>query len=147
MKINISNATTSNLEEIFNLQKDYEHILISKDSLKEDLNNTSCVYYIATDDSNNVIGAIGGTILVDHMDISIVITRKDYVGKGIASLLLNELISYCRKNNIEKIFLEVRTSNIPAIKLYEKVGFEKISTRQNYYPDNNEDALIYMLEI
>lgn len=147
MKINISNASISNLDEIFNLQNDYSHTLISKDNLKDDLNSSSCIYYIAADDNNNVIGAIGGTVLVDHIDISIVITKKEYLGNGVASSLLNQLLSYCKKENIEKVFLEVRQSNIPAIKLYEKIGFEKISIRKKYYADNNEDALIYMLEI
>ena len=39
--------------------------------------------------------------------------------------------------------LEVRDSNIIAIKFYEKRGFKKISVRKNYYQDTHEDAIIY----
>ena len=42
--------------------------------------------------------------------------------------------------------LEVRNSNIPAQKLYEKHGFKQITIRKNYY-DNSEDALIYEKEL
>ncbi len=44
------------------------------------------------------------------------------------------------------ITLEVRVSNLPAIKLYEKYGFKSLGTRKGYYQDNNEDALIMWTE-
>ena len=43
---------------------------------------------------------------------------------------------------IEKIFLEVRVSNIPAISLYEKMGFESLGVRKNFYEHPQEDASI-----
>ena len=147
MNYNIRKATVNDLNAILYLQNEYEHSLISSTSLKDDLKNSLCIYFVALDNENNIIGVIGGTILVDHLDISIVITKKNLVKKGIASVLLNRLIDSCKKKNIEKIFLEVRSSNLPAINLYEKFNFIKISTRKNYYTDTNEDALIYMLEL
>ena len=147
MNYNIRQADINDLNGIHVLQNEYEHTLISLSSLKDDLQNDLCIYFVALDNGSSIIGAIGGTILVDHLDISIVITKKDFIGKGIASSLLSNLINYCKEQNIEKIFLEVRQSNLPAINLYEKFNFTKISTRKNYYTDTNEDALIYMLEI
>lgn len=145
MNYKIRKATILDLDEIYNIQLDYEHLIISKNSLKDDLNNNICIYFVCLDENQNIVGAIGGTILVDHIDISIVITKKENTKKGIASYLLNELIQYSQKNHIEKIFLEVRCSNTPAINLYLKFKFDQISTRKNYY-DNSEDALIYMLK-
>ena len=146
MNYNIRKATISDLEGISNLQKDYEHILITENSLKSDLTNDRAIYFIATNNSD-ILGCIGGLILVDHADISIVITNKQYVKNGIAYSLLKTFIEYCKENNIEQIFLEVRSSNTAAIQLYEKSGFNKIHTRKNYYNDNNEDALIYIKNI
>ena len=45
----------------------------------------------------------------------------------------------------EDIFLEVYKKNLFAIKLYEKIGFEKISVRKNYY-GQNKNAIIMMLK-
>ena len=145
MNYSIRNATILDLEEIYNLQNDYTHKLISKECLKDDLNNNSCIYFVCIKD-DEILGVLGASCLVDHIDISIVISKKQYVKKGIASALLKELIHYSKDNNIENIFLEVRKSNISAINLYEKFGFAKISARKNYYADN-EDALIYMLKL
>lgn len=147
MNYNIRKANINDVKDILNLQKKHEHNLISLSSLNNDLQNSLCIYFVANDNENNIIGAIGGTALVDHLDISIVVTKKDFLNKGVASSLLTKLINYCKEENVEKIFLEVRNSNLAAINLYEKFNFIKISTRKNYYKDNNEDALIYMLEI
>ena len=48
----------------------------------------------------------------------------------------------CISRGVKEIFLEVRASNTPAISLYLKCGFEKISVRKKYYGDPAEDAVI-----
>ena len=44
---------------------------------------------------------------------------------------------------IQNVLLEVRTGNLPAVALYESCGFRRLGVRSRYYPDTNEDALIY----
>lgn len=57
--------------------------------------------------------------------------------KSIAKLALSEFIN----NHKNDIYLEVSENNICAIKLYESIGFQKISIRKNYYKDNS-DAIV-----
>lgn len=79
------------------------------------------------------------------MDICVAPSEQ---GKGIAKQLLNQFIDYGEQQNAENLFLEVRESNIPAIKLYENAGFIEMSVRKNYYPSDNptkngfEDAIL-----
>ena len=47
---------------------------------------------------------------------------------------------------VKYLTLEVRVSNEPAIKLYEKYGLKSLGIRKGYYQDNNEDALIMWTE-
>jgi ribosomal-protein-alanine N-acetyltransferase len=49
----------------------------------------------------------------------------------------------------ENAFLEVRVSNQAAIVLYERIGFQQVGLRKQYYPDGDgrEDALVYLLEL
>ena len=49
-------------------------------------------------------------------------------------------------NGVETINLEVRVSNVPAIRLYKKYGFKECGVRPGYYLDNGEDALIMKRE-
>lgn len=147
MKYNIEKANINDLDEVFELQKNLEHLLISYDSLKEDLNSNNKVHFIAKTENNSVIGFIGISLLVDHVDIDYILVKEEYTRKHVASSILQHAIDYCKVKNISDIFLEVRASNKAAICLYEKFGFKNISTRKNYYPDNHEDALIYILKI
>jgi ribosomal-protein-alanine N-acetyltransferase len=61
--------------------------------------------------------------------------------EGIATAMLEHLFAQADKPG-EQYTLEVRTSNDPAIALYEQFGFESAGVRPGYYHDNKEDALI-----
>jgi ribosomal-protein-alanine N-acetyltransferase len=60
--------------------------------------------------------------------------------RGTATQLLEEMLE--RAGRDEPYTLEVRTSNTGAIALYERFGFHAAGTRQRYYADTGEDALI-----
>ena len=57
------------------------------------------------------------------------------------------MIEICRCSEITSMTLEVRLSNIAAIKLYEKFGFVSVGKRPNYYMMPSEDALIMWKKI
>ncbi len=83
---------------------------------------------------------------VDDADIEIIFVGQDFRRKGFASQLFVCAQEQIQKASKEKIFLEVRSSNLGAINLYSKLGFEKISKRKKYYYDG-EDALVMVKEI
>ena len=65
--------------------------------------------------------------------------------QGLGAMVIGYLMDKAREKNAESVFLEVRVSNEPAIALYEKLGFNQIGVRTDYYPDveGREDALIF----
>lgn len=65
--------------------------------------------------------------------------------QGIGRMLLSGIIESCRNNGIENFYLEVRESNVPAIRLYESFGFEKYNFRKNYYRNPTENAVLMSL--
>lgn len=69
------------------------------------------------------------------------------VGQGIALAILTELIRLVREQNGVFLTLEVRESNIPARRLYEKLGFSEAGRRRNFYTDPKEDALLLTLTL
>lgn len=60
--------------------------------------------------------------------------------RGVGRALMADLLDYAAKKAVSKILLEVRRSNLPAIALYESLGFETFNVRKRYYSDD-EDAL------
>ena len=64
--------------------------------------------------------------------------------RGIATWLLDFCFGLARHRDARKVYLEVRRSNVSAIDLYDKAGFQIIGTRPKYYTDTGEDALIMM---
>jgi ribosomal-protein-alanine N-acetyltransferase len=61
--------------------------------------------------------------------------------KGVGFLLVQEAMQAMVGYNAKECYLEVRTSNLPAIKLYKKLGFEITRTIKDYYADG-EDAFV-----
>ena len=147
-KINptISKMKKNEIDDIINIQLNSNNNILSKSSILNDLEGNNAIYFVAKID-NKVVGYIAANLLYDHIDILSILVNNEYVRKGIASTLLSALLDYAIYINMHDILLEVRTTNIPAQKLYEKFNFVKINIRKNYYSDNLEDAIIYKLSI
>ena len=69
--------------------------------------------------------------------------------RGHGAHLVKELLAIARKARARSAILEVRASNLAAFKLYDKLGFNEIGVRKNYYPTrtSREDALVLALEL
>ena len=75
-----------------------------------------------------------------------VAVADDFRRRGIATTLLERLFEVAATDSQRGYTLEVRVSNSPAIRLYERLGFEARGVRRGYYTDNREDALIMWRE-
>lgn len=83
-------------------------------------------------------------IVFDLGEIDYIFVDKSFQRKGISFLLISLFEEVCKSDNspkISKILLEVGSNNLPAILLYEKLDYSKISVRKKYYK-NIEDAII-----
>ena len=108
--------------------------------LKEELESSNSKYIIAKTNDGEIIGFAGIKIILDNADIMNIVVKKSWRNQGVGNLLLNNLISLCKELNLVSLSLEVNEDNLPAIHLYEKVGFKKIGLRKNYY--NWKDGII-----
>ena len=69
--------------------------------------------------------------------------------QGIGIKLMKHFLQLASRHSADTVMLEVRPSNIAAVRLYEKMGFNEIGVRRNYYPagDGREDALLLALSL
>ena len=88
------------------------------------------------------VGFAGMTLLGDEGDIDKVMVDPAHQRQGIADALLSALFTQGDQLGATAYTLEVRVSNEPAIRLYQKHGFESAGVRPRFYEKPAEDALI-----
>jgi ribosomal-protein-alanine N-acetyltransferase len=93
-------------------------------------------------EGDQLIGYIVNSRYVDAWHVMNVAVDPDFQRRGIATRLLERLFELTDEDDGRGYTLEVRVSNKEAIKLYEKLGFERHGIRRGYYTDNREDALV-----
>lgn len=143
--IQIAKMTLSDLGEISDcLITDFDDFWTAN-ILKSELENKSSIYIVAKLNSE-IVGFAGIWDGIDQMHITNIVVKKSFRRKGIANLLLNELISITKDLNKSELTLEVNELNIPAQNLYLKNGFKNLGLRKNYY-NNSENAIIMTLYI
>lgn len=92
-------------------------------------------------------GYVIGRVCADESELYRIAVLPQLRGKGIAKALTEEFFRQSVLLGAEKAFLEVRSENIPAIRLYEKCGFTAAGKRKNYYVNPTDDAVIYVRDL
>ncbi len=116
----------------------------SVQSFLEELENDNAVFLTAFE-GDCLVGVCGMVICLDEADIMNVSVRMDRRRQGIAEKLLTEILFIGRARGVKHFTLEVRKNNVPAIQLYEKMGFVFEGIRPRFYTNPTEDAAIYWL--
>lgn len=114
-------------------------------AVRGELDNELSYWLVAMED-DAVIGYIGSQTVLGEADIMNVAVSPEHRRKGIARQLLTRLQDDLSRNQVYSLTLEVRASNLPAITLYEALGYVQVGRRPNYYHKPKEDALILRKE-
>ena len=101
------------------------------------------------EDSIAIVGEIDGKVVAyacvwisfEEADVANIAVEKKFRGQGIGTKLFAEIIRRIKLRGVTAVTLEVRVSNVAAIKLYENFGLRSVGRRKGYYEDG-EDALI-----
>lgn len=134
--------------------KDLQHVIVIEQSLfgtpwgYEDflyelkVNPYGHLYVYELD--GQIIGFIGMWFIYEDATITTLGVAKEFQRRGYAKELMDYAIKRSEEAGCEKCTLEVRVSNVPAIKLYESYGFKIVAIRKNYYTDTHEDAYLML---
>ena len=113
-----------------------------QDSLERD-----DTFFLVCEEGSEITGYIGMYLSFDEGNITNVAVSPLYRKKGYGEALVSAAKELAKENQIQKIFLEVRVSNAPAISLYKKMGFENLGVRKNFYDHPQEDAGIMCCDL
>lgn len=114
-------------------------------SISSELENPLSLWVVAMD-GPVLAGYVGSQSVMGWADMMNLAVAPEYRCRGVGASLVLELIRRLQENQVTCLTLEVRASNAPAIRLYEKMGFVEVGRRPGYYHNPKEDALILRKE-
>lgn len=145
-KIRVRIAKSSDLDDIYDLDVQTFAMPWSKEALSYDILENDNAFVIVAEYESEFAGYADIWTVLDEADLNSIAVRVDFRRKGIGDAIMLAMTEMLSANGVATINLEVRVSNMPAIKLYKKYGFNECGVRPGYYLDNGEDALIMKRE-
>ena len=112
----------------------------TRDMIKSDFNVRS-LYQVVRTDEDDIAGYASLLLLDTEAELLRIAVRKRYRKKGYGKALMSAIIGLCEDKGFEKLYLEVKDSNEPAMSLYKAFGFCEVARRKEYYKDG-ADAVI-----
>ncbi len=114
----------------------------SYEAFFRELSNPNARTWVAVSEDGTAVGFLNAYFVLDEASLNNIAVSAAWRRQGIGRALIETAIGYCRQNGMVSFILEVRKSNLPAITLYEKLGFRKVGERRNFYTLPDEDALL-----
>ena len=109
--------------------------------------NNRAYNIVCVDNTGTLVGYCLSWLIYDEIHILKVAVNESCQNQGLGRSMIEDTLEYFIAKGANHAILEVRLDNVSAIALYEKLGFEEIRIRKNYYRETNEDALIMLLDL
>ncbi|HDY89772.1 MAG TPA: ribosomal-protein-alanine N-acetyltransferase [bacterium] len=146
-RIKIREMSSSDFDEVLEIEGLCHATPWTSNSFEYEIRNKGAVLRVAVL-GGQVVGYICVRTILDLTHILNLSVLPEFRRLGIGSMLLNSVLITLRELNSDcDLTLEVRESNIAAIKLYEKFGFVISGRRRDYFKKPEEDASIMKLDI
>ena len=115
-------------------------------AFRQELEANRMARYLVVRADDGVVAYAGIWLMVDEAHITTFAVLPRWRRQGVGARLLFELLELAADLGAHVVTLEVRLSNEPARRLYQRFGFRPVGVRPRYYSDNGEDALIMTTE-
>ena len=112
-----------------------------KSMLEDELYNPNVSLVVAEGEDGTVLGYGEIGVVLDEGCLEKIAVDPNYRRQGVAEAILSAFLRFGQAH-LAFLTLEVRASNAPAIALYEKLGFQQVGRRKDYYREPKEDALL-----
>lgn len=133
----------NDLKEVAVLEAEIFSDAWSRKGLAETLEQPGAVIFGVWEDEM-LAGYVILYFVLDEGEIERIAVRKALRRRGAARMLFECVLEFCREKRIERLFLEVRRSNVAAQAFYRRCGFQENGIRKNFYTNPSEDAILYI---
>lgn len=97
--------------------------------------------------AERILGYVVFWLVHDEVHILNIATALEARRSGVGRALMGEAHAAGKARGATVATLEVRRSNAPAIELYRTLGYRQVGIRPNYYQEENEDAIVMLLDL
>lgn len=137
----IRKMTADDVSAVAEIEKECFSSPWSEQGLLSETENPSAEFFVL-EENGSIAAYMGMHIILDECYIANVAVKGSLRKKGYGQRLVENALETAKNKGCFFITLEVRVSNIPAISLYEKCGFDKVGERKDFYSAPKENALI-----
>ena len=141
MNVTFRKLTSDDAESVAALEAKCFAMPWSREDFWRETRNELAEYVVGELDGK-IVAYAGAWVSFNQAEVMHIAVEPNLRGQGLGTLIFGELIKAVKIRGAASITLEVRPSNIAAIKLYESFGLKSVGRRKGYYLDNGEDALI-----
>lgn len=142
----IRRMTLEDIPAVVEIEKACFSLPWSEKSFEDSLSREDTVFLVCLEDEC-VTGYMGLYLSFDEASVTNVAVSPEFRKKGYGEALVTAAKDSAKEAGAESIFLEVRQSNVPALSLYKKLGFEELGIRKKFYEHPVEDAIIMKVGI
>lgn len=134
------------LDEITEIEAEAFSVPWSKAGFQAELENKDSLFYAALE-GDRVVGFCVLRCLGEEGELFNIAVSPACRGRGVGKALLDQVLAQGSRRGVKAVFLEVRKSNFAAQRLYLSRGFQQVGTRNNYYDEPAEDAVLMRCRI
>lgn len=136
--VRVRRAETSDLDDLVTLEdRTFDSDRMTRDQYRRHLDSDSALVLVASANHRNFLGTAvvffrKGSSVARLYSLA---SQPESRGKGVGTALVEATETAARQRRCRALRLEVRTDNVSAIKLYERLGYQRIASLPTYYQD------------
>ncbi|WP_271854200.1 ribosomal protein S18-alanine N-acetyltransferase [Planococcus maritimus] len=134
--------TIQDVNAVYEIEKQSFTLAWTKEAFEQEMLKNEFAYYVLAETAEGIIGYCGMWLVMDEAHITNIAISPQQRGNKYGEALMREAMDQARAQGAKLMTLEARVSNIAALNLYKKLGFQNGGIRKGYYTDNQEDAIV-----
>jgi ribosomal-protein-alanine N-acetyltransferase len=100
------------------------------------------VHYLVVEQDGQVVGHAVASVVADIAELQRIAVNADHRRRGLATAMLDEVVALAVRERAERLLLEVRENNQPALDFYAAHGFIEVDRRPRYYGDGSAAVVL-----
>jgi ribosomal-protein-alanine N-acetyltransferase len=141
-QVTFRKMTLHDVDAVYEIEKESFTLAWTKEAFEQEMVKNEFAYYVVAETEEGIIGYCGMWLVIDEAHITNIAISPSQRGKKLGEALMKASIDSAKAQGAQLMTLEARVSNIVAINLYKKLGFQNGGIRKGYYTDNQEDAIV-----